>query len=162
MSLLQIVPQCEFLRWIPAYLVMRLDQMSRTRIYSPGEVLFTEGQEHPDFHVVVEGDVRLEMLVSGRGRVPILTAGPGDILAWSALLGRPVMTATAVALTAVKTVSVAGNELRSLCETEHELGYHVMRQLAAALSKRLVATRLQLLDLFAQHEPSPTTPDGSR
>ena len=32
-------------------------------------------------------------------------------------------------------------------------GFHLMRQMAGSLSKRLVATRLQLLDLFS-HTPS--------
>lgn len=151
MSLLQVVPHCEFLRWTPAFLVNRLDQMSGIRIYQPGETLFQEGKANPDFHIVAEGHVRLDMYVHGRGRVPILTTGIGDILGWSALLGKGIMTSSAVALDCVKTITLPGMELQHLCETEHEVGYHVMRQLAAALAKRLVATRLQLLDVFGEH-----------
>lgn len=153
MSLVLFAPRCELLHQIPQHLLVRLDPLSETRSYSAGETLFTEGSRNSDFHIVVDGSVRLDMLVPVRGRVPILTAGTGDILAWSALLGTSVMTATAVAMTPVKTVTLRGSELRILCEAEPELGYYVMQQLASAVSKRLVATRLQLLDLFAQHEP---------
>lgn len=153
MSLIQVVPHCQFLRWIPAFLVDRLDQMSTTRIYSAGETLFSEGQEHPDFHILVEGRVRLEMNVAGLGRVSVLTAERGDILAWSALIGDSVMTTSATAIDAVKTVAIRGKDLQRLCDSEPELGYHVMRQLAASLASRLVATRRQLLELAARSAP---------
>lgn len=63
------------------------------------------------------------------------------------------MTSTAVALQPVKTIAFDGDALRQLCERNHEIGYYVMRQLETALSHRLVATRLQLLDLFADQVP---------
>lgn len=149
MSLLDIVADCEFLRSIPPILRGRLNESAHFCEYAPGTALFTEGTKNDEFHVVVEGQVRLDMLVARRGRIPILTAEAGDILAWSALLGDSTMTATAVALVPVKTIAFRGDQLRQLCEAEHEVGYYVMRQLASAVSRRLVATRLQLLDLFA-------------
>jgi hypothetical protein len=36
----------------------------------------------------------------------------------------------------------------SLCESDPRLGYELMRRTALALSKRLSAARLQLLDVF--------------
>ena len=151
MSLLEPVSYCDFLRNMPGELVVRLGRIAHARAYAASEVLFSEGTEHPEFHVVVEGHVRLDMFVPRRGRVPILTAGPGDVLAWSALAGNSIMTSTAVALEAVRTVAFPSDQLQRLCETEHDIGYHVMRQLASALSRRLLATRLQLLDLFGEH-----------
>ncbi len=154
MSLLEPVLHSEFLRAIPGPLIARLESLAQMRVFQPGAVLFVEGNSHPDFHVVASGHVRLDMLVPRRGRVPILTVGPGDVLAWSALVGNSIMTSTAVALEAVKTVALPGDQLRQLCEAEHEVGYHIMRQLASALSRRLLATRLQLLDLFGEHVPA--------
>lgn len=155
MSLLQVVPYCEFLRWLPAFLVDRLDQMSQTRIYPAGEMLFAEGSEHPDFHILVEGHVQLDMMVEGHGRLPILQTQQGDILAWSSLLDKKKMTSSGVAIDDVKTVAIPGHELQHLCETDHELGYHVMRQLSAALAKRLVATRVLLLDHYTDRVAKP-------
>jgi len=121
-------------------------------------VLFQEGSEHDDIYLVLRGRVRLEMLVRDRGRVPLMTAGAGDLVGWSPLFAGHPMTATAIALEPVQTLSFDGQELRGLCETNHELGYHVMRQLALVLSERLLATRLQLLDLFLDHQPRGTSP----
>ena len=154
MSLLDAISHCELLRSMPKTYIDRLAEIAQGRTYTPGETLFAEGREHPLFHVVAEGHVRLDMLVPRRGRIPILTAAPGDVLAWSALIGNATMTASAVALEPVTTVAFNGNQLKQLCDSEHEIGYHLMRQLASALSQRLLATRLQQLDLFADQVPA--------
>ena len=153
MSLLESVSYCDFLNAMPAELVVRLGRLAHARAYVAGAVLFVEGLAHPEFHVIVDGHVRLDMHVPGRGRVPILSAGPGDVLAWSSLVGDSIMTSTGVALEDVRTVAFRADQLLAVCESEHEVGYHVMRQLASALSRRLLATRLQLLDLFGEHAP---------
>jgi CRP-like cAMP-binding protein len=95
------------------------------------------------------------MSVPARGRVAVLSLGPGDVLAWSALLGGGRMTATARAVGPVTTLAFDAAALLALCESDHEVGYHLMRHLSAALSRRLVATRLQLLDLFADVPAAP-------
>jgi CRP-like cAMP-binding protein len=129
---------------------MKVRGLLSSRHYAPGTTIFEEGAFHDELHVVIAGHVRLDMRVPGKGRIPILTAGPGDVLAWSAVIGDQIMTTSAVALEAVETQAIAGSALRAACEADHELGYQVMRQLATALSRRLVATRLQLLDLFSR------------
>ena len=153
MSSLNMIASSEFLRAIPAELHSHLEQLVQQRSYSPGTSLFSEGAHHDEFHIIVSGHVRLDMHVPRRGRIPILTIGPGDVLAWSALLGHGIMTSSAIALDPIQTVAFPGEALRKLCESHHEIGYHIMRQLATSLSRRLVATRLQLLDLFADHAP---------
>ena len=82
------------------------------------------------------------------------------MLAWSALLGDGQMTATATALEDTRLISTAGQHLAELCNTNREFGYQLMTRVAEALAKRLVATRLQLLDLFSPPVLS-TSIDGS-
>lgn len=153
MELPEAVGESDFLRQLPARCLERVSELLSSRKYDPGDTLFLEGVRHDELHIVASGHVRLDMRVPGKGRIPILTAGPGDVLAWSAVIGDHVMTSSATALERVETAAMAGEALRELCSADHELGYHVMRQLAAALSRRLVATRLQLLDLFEGHVP---------
>ncbi|WP_010585293.1 Crp/Fnr family transcriptional regulator [Schlesneria paludicola] len=158
MSLFNTISDCDFLRGMPQALLERLVQIAQPCTYAPGTILFLEGRQHALFHVITAGHVRLDMLVPRRGKIPILTVGAGDVLAWSALIGNGTMTATAVALEPVQTIAFAGDQLKQLCETEHEIGYFVMRQLSSALSRRLVATRLQQLDLFAEDFPMSDVP----
>lgn len=116
--------------------------------FSAGTVLFREGAHNPNFFLIREGRVALDMNVPGRGPVRILTLGLGDMVAWSAMIGSGEMTTSAVILEDTELVVCQGEELLRLSESNHEFGYQLMNRVAAALSHRLIATRLQLLDLF--------------
>ena len=122
--------------------------------FAEGTCIFTEGSQHAQFYLLVSGRVALEMNVPARGSVRILSLEAGDLLAWSALLGSGTMTATAWAIEPSTAIVVSADELSRLCEHDPRSGFEIMRQVASALSRRLLATRLQLLDLF---EPSSTT-----
>ena len=80
------------------------------------------------------------MNVPGRGLTRILTVLSGELLAWSALLGDGRMTASAIATEPTQAIAISGRELRQFCQVDHEVGYHAMRQVASALSQRLLAT----------------------
>jgi CRP-like cAMP-binding protein len=116
--------------------------------FPEGAVVFEEGADHPWCYIVIAGEVALEMCVPGRGCSRILTVGPGDLLAWSALLAAGKMTATAIAMTPIRLFALSAPSVLALCEVDREFGYEMMCETAKALAKRLVATRLQLLDLY--------------
>ncbi len=48
-------------------------------------------------------------------------------------------------------------KLRNLAEKDHDFGYLLMRRLANVVASRLMVTRLQLIDMFA--EPAETMND---
>lgn len=121
-----------------------------------GEFLFREGQTNPMIYVMLEGQLDLVMQVRHRGSQRILSLGKGDLVAWSALLGSGVMTCSALCIRDARLVAIDARVIMDRMERDHEFGYHFMRWIAIALSGRLTATRLQLLDLFA-----PAIPTGS-
>jgi len=47
-----------------------------------------------------------------------------------------------------RAVALDGKCLRDKCETDHHLGYEVMRRVTRIIEHRLQATRLQLLDVY--------------
>lgn len=118
-----------------------------------GTVPVFEGDPPTEFQIILEGHVRLAMNVPGQGRVDLLTVGAGEILAWSALLSDGELTATGTASDSTLVLAIPGFALKQLCDQQPEFGYPVMKKLAVALSRRLLATRIQLLDLFSTHEP---------
>jgi CRP-like cAMP-binding protein len=140
--------QLQFSDTLSLAAVSKLATVVRPGDFAPGSVLFTEGEIHPWLYLILAGEVALEMCVPARGCTRILSVGPGDLLAWSAVLGDGRMTATAIALSPLRTLIAASDQVQSLCESDRAFGYEFMRQMARALSKRLVATRLQLLDLY--------------
>lgn len=122
-----------------------------------GELLFREGGHSDYSYVLLHGQLELLMKVPGRGDQRILSIGTGDFVAWSSVLSDGTMTCTALCRTDCQLFSLHAPSLKSLLETDHELGYQFMRMLSGGLSHRLMATRLQLLDLFAPNREN----DGS-
>jgi CRP-like cAMP-binding protein len=85
------------------------------------------------------------------------TIGQGELLGWSPVLGLSNMTATARVLEPSTLVVLDAKQLVTLCEHNARFGYEFMRRTALALSHRLSATRLQLLDVF--HHELPVIPE---
>lgn len=118
--------------------------------YEPGQVIFHEGDREDYLYVVLEGRVAIEITIPGRGRIRILTADAMDEVGWSSVT--PVVrqrTAGARAVLPCRLVAFDASELRRLCDEDHDFGYFVMRRLANVVAGRLMTTRLQLLDMFA-------------
>ena len=144
------------LQAIPWFQVMTADHFKKmvsiAKIfkYEPGQVIFHEGDKEDFLYVVLEGRVAIEISVPGRGRMRILTVDAMDEVGWSAVT--PVVrqrTAGARAVLPSRLVAFDASELRRACEEDHDFGYYVMRRLANLVAGRLLTTRLQLLDIFA-------------
>jgi CRP-like cAMP-binding protein len=120
------------------------------RHYPAGAIIFREGQVVHQVFVVAAGNVALEMEVPARGRQRLLSLGPGDLLGWSPLVAKGGMTATATALADTELWVANVDSIEQLCASDPAIGYAWMQSVAAALAQRLLATRLQLLDLFQQ------------
>ena len=131
---------------------VRLSAISRVSHFPTGTLIFCEGEPHDQIYFICDGTVSLEMATANCGKQRMLTMGAGDLLSWSGLLGDGRMTATAVVNEAARVIEIPVQELRSLCESNHDLGYVVMTRVATALSRRLLATRLQLLDFYRIEE----------
>ncbi len=152
-ELARAIRESQFALHLTESVTTRLAALAQTKRVALGTVLFREGELHDGFYIVSSGHVTLEMGLANRGRTRILTVGPGELLAWSSLVGDSRMTATAIAQDDVTLITMSGRELAAACEADHELGYQVMRRLAGGLSKRLLATRLQMLDAFIADAP---------
>lgn len=153
MRLPEQVTHGDFLQGLPAASRERLEPLAREKHFPPGARIFAEGAVDDDVYLIAAGHVRLEMAVPHAPHAQFLSLGPGDLLGWSPLLGDQPMTATAIALEPVQVVAFDGGALRRLCHADHEIGFQVMKQLAQALAERLVATRLQLMDLYKDSLP---------
>lgn len=128
-----------------------LVELGRWLEYDAGTYLFREGEHNRDVYFLLEGRVDLSMTVPGRGPCRILTLGAGDLVAWSAVVRDGTMSCAAQCIDHVKLIAISGTDLDAMMEANPRFGYQFMKMMATALTKRLIATRLQLLDLFAHH-----------
>ncbi len=115
-----------------------------------GEALFLEGDREDYLYIVLEGRVAIEITVPGRGRVRVSTIEPLDLVGWSS--ATPVIqrrTAAARAVVPTRLIALDAAGLQRLCQEDYHFGYLFMQQVANVIASRLTATRLQLLDMFA-------------
>ena len=123
--------------------------IAQIRTFERGEDLFREGDQEDSLYIVLEGRVATDIYVPGRGRVPIYTAEPLEVVGWSSVT--PVVrqrTASARAVLDSRLIAFDAQQLRQICDEDHELGYIIMRRMANVVAGRLLVTRLQLLDVF--------------
>jgi CRP/FNR family cyclic AMP-dependent transcriptional regulator len=116
--------------------------------FSAGGRVFSAGEAAEHFSLVRHGTVALEIIVPGRGYVPIQTVGEGEILGWSWLFPPYRWHFDARALDLMRAFAFNGKCLREKCEQDHNLGYELMKRFAQVMAQRLQATRLQLLDVY--------------
>jgi CRP-like cAMP-binding protein len=130
-----------------------LTDLGRIECYMPGAEVFREGEETRDFGIILSGRIALRVLVPERGQVTILTCEPEDIINWSAIVPPYRSTSTGIALERVEVLTFDGVALRGALRSDPELAAAVYPRVLRAVARRLVATRNQLLDLFARQEP---------
>jgi CRP/FNR family cyclic AMP-dependent transcriptional regulator len=114
----------------------------------PDAVLLREGDETRELGLVVYGRVSLASQVPGRGPISLVTVEPGDIFGWSAVVPPFRATSTARAVERVSVVAFDGARLRAAMRTDPTLGMAVYKQLLEAVTRRLIATRHQLFDVY--------------
>jgi CRP/FNR family transcriptional regulator, cyclic AMP receptor protein len=137
----------------PAYLELVCGCAQNTR-FEPGAFVFREGDAADSFYAIRQGAVALEIHVPAREPVIIETLHEGDLLGWSWLFPPYRWSFDARALEPVGAIAFDGACLRGKCETDHDLGYELMRRIAQVIIERLQATRLRLLDVYGVGAPA--------
>jgi CRP-like cAMP-binding protein len=132
--------------------VTRLAAIAEVRDLAPGDVVVAEGQIAETLGIVLSGRIALRMLVPERGTVTILTVEPGDVVGWSAVVAPYRGTDDAVAIEPVRLLTFPGERLRLLLRADPLLAASLYPRLLQSVGRRLAATRMQLLDLFAREE----------
>lgn len=132
--------------------IARLAAIATVREIPAGEAVSQEGATSDVFGVVLAGRIALRMLVPERGMVTILTVEPGDLFGWSAIVPPYRYSSTGIAIEPVILLELDPKQLRALLRSDHALAASVYPRVLQAVARRLNATRLQLLDLFAREE----------
>lgn len=111
--------------------------------FTPGELVFREGDFANRFYFLLEGEVALETRTWG-GPVSIETISGGDVLGWSWLFPPYYWHFGARAVKPTRAIFFYGTWLREHCEQDHDLGYQLVMRMAEVMIHRLQATRQKL------------------
>lgn len=117
--------------------------------FDAGVYIFNEGEEANEFFLIRHGRVALEIFAPQRQATVVETLGEGEILGWSWLLPPHQWRFHARAVDQTRAIALDGRCLRTKCEQNHDLGYELLKRFAKIIERRLEATRLQLLDVYA-------------
>jgi CRP-like cAMP-binding protein len=130
-----------FLRALSEPYLGRIAAMARLEEYPEGTVLFREGEVSPFIYFLLSGEVRLDIEHVHGQQVTVYTAGPGEMLGWSSVLGRSAMTATARVTSRCRLAALSVSRVLALCEREPRFGMAFLRQVSVFLADRLNGTR---------------------
>lgn len=114
--------------------------------FKAGETIFREGDPANRFYLIESGKIALEAYIGDGERVLIQNIGPGDVLGWSWLFPPYYWQFDAKAIEDTRAIFFYATPLREECESDHDLGYELMKRMSGIMLKRLQATRRQLLE----------------
>jgi CRP-like cAMP-binding protein len=109
--------------------------------FQAGEVIFREGEMANRFYLLTEGAVVLETYAKDRSGTLVDKIGAGDVLGWSWLFPPYYWRMDARAVEPTNAIFFYGTRLRLEAEQDHDLGYELMRRVAAVAIHRLQAAR---------------------
>ena len=110
--------------------------------------IFREGGPADRCYLIRAGKVALEIAAPSRGPITVQTLGPGDVAGFSWLLEPHRWEFDGRALEPVRAIALDGVCLRAKCADDPRLGFDLMQRFARLATRRLQATRLQLLDVY--------------
>jgi len=146
----------ELIADVPAFGGLREDQLAMiagcaTNVqFEADRYLFRQDDEANTFYVMRSGAVALELFVPAHQPVTLQTLHEGDLLGWSWLFPPYRWQFDAHVLEPTRAISFDGACLRGKCDTDHELGYELMRRFAQVMVERLQATSIQLVDVYGR------------
>lgn len=143
-----ILAEHPFLKGLdPAHLDVLVGCASNVR-FDEGAFVFRQGQEANTFYILREGTIAVEIFTPHRGAITIDTVGQGDVLGWSWLIPPYHWHFDARAVEPTRAIALDARCMRTKCESDHDLGYELMKRFAQIIEQRLDAARWQLLDVY--------------
>jgi len=151
-----------FLRQVDIFYDLSEDQLEKVAAicqpvtYNAGDLVFAENSTSDEMYIVVQGAVQIQVdpAILGLDNPPspgpttIATLHAGQVFGEVALVDRGVRSAAArCANTPTQLLVIKREDLIRLCEEDHQLGYQIMRNIAAALAFKI---RMTDLDVRAQ------------
>lgn len=121
--------------------------------FPPHDVIFREQEEAKYVYLIVSGQVSLICCDPDVGCRQLMMVSDGELIGWSPLVGRKLLSDTARTVTATKAFAIDGGQVLALCRKDPEFGFEFMRRVAQVLAERLFATRFQHLRMSGHQLP---------
>lgn len=144
----ELIAESHVFAGLPHDVLEKVAGCGRLDHFEAGEDIIHVGQPAATFHIVRHGRVAIQIAAPGREPLVVATRAEGDAIGWSWLFKPYRWHFDAIAAEATRVISLDGDCLRRKCDTDHELGYHLMSRFADVAIRDLELTQLQLLDVY--------------
>jgi len=146
-DLADIIARHPFLEGLSPHHCRLLADCAMYTRFTPGELIFREGDPANRFYLIQKGSVSLEAHLKPGTVSRIQTVGAGEVLGWSWMFPPYYWHFDARAIEPTEAVFFYGTPLRTECEDDHDIGYELVKRMAQVMMRRLQATRRQLVNL---------------
>lgn len=110
--------------------------ISQVRQLEAGQELMKEGATAKQLLLLVRGNAEVRAASSAGGEVDLDRLGPGEFLGWNAVIEPYVYVASAWTTEPSEVITIPGDRLRALCDTNMTIGFQVFRALSGVMSRR--------------------------
>lgn len=111
------------------------------------ETIFAQGAPAQSVYVLEAGAVALQFQPEDGERLTVATLRQESVFGWSAILGRPYYTTSAVCLAPSQTITVLGEKLRALIRSQPELSI-ILGRMALEVADRQTGALSQIINLI--------------
>jgi CRP-like cAMP-binding protein len=147
-KLAEVLRDHPFLQGMKAEHVAKMVDLAQEVQIGKDQMIFRQGDESGLFYLILSGKVALE--ATGPGRIlRVQTVGAGEELGWSSALSEGGKNFQARVQEPVQALTFDGARLRQAFQEDPVFGYQFLQRLLRVVARRLQATRVQLLDLYA-------------
>jgi CRP/FNR family cyclic AMP-dependent transcriptional regulator len=152
MSVTDLLQQSELFLGLTTRQVEQIATLGQEVAYQAGDVIIREGDPSDEIYVICSGTVEVEVSrgaiadVTGPPRLTSLARlGQGQVFGEMALVDRGVRSATVRCVKdGTALYAIPRQALWMLCDSDHHIGYVVMRNIAADLSFKLRHRNLRM------------------
>jgi CRP-like cAMP-binding protein len=144
----------DLLKQFPLFEGFSEDQMGLLRpLFVPyechaGTVLFEQGDPAAYFYLLVSGEVAIHFKPEDGEDLVIARIKPGEMIGWSAVIGRRSYTSAAICTEYTELQRVRGADLQNLCVEHPETGNQFVDRMANVVAQRLECNPPQVLQLL--------------
>ena len=130
----------------PAYLAFLADCAGHVQV-KEGAFLIYVSKPATHFYLIRQGHVALEMDAAHK-IVTLQTVGEGSVVGWSWMVPPYTWHFDARAVSPVSAISFDAVRIREECDRDPAFGYERLKRFAGIMIDRLMATRVQLADVY--------------
>lgn len=120
--------------------------IAQEETYQAGARIFEEKALANNLYLALDGQVEIKIRGEGENYVVIDRIGSGDIFGWSAVVEPRTFTAAAWTTEKANLIVLGGEKIGDIFEKNNYIGYRVVKEIAAVISRRLKAMEKKFVE----------------